>query len=137
MSSERVHLPRRIAMQLMTLAQRDPDNETGGLIAQGNGDIIRILPLVIEHHGKERRFVEQDFLQAWQSMQQDGESLFAVFHSWPHGATPDRDAIRLPAQIVDAMRITIALDTKGVLKIDGWKKQAGNYSRIETNILRD
>ncbi|MCI5104870.1 M67 family metallopeptidase [Algiphilus sp.] len=116
-------LPRRIAIQLMHEAQRQPDREVCGLIAEsGNGD-KRIYVIRNAAAAPEKAFEmdPQALVAAHRRMREAGEQLWAIYHSHPHGdATPSSVDLRESGH-PEALQIIVSLDIRGVLQLRAWR----------------
>ncbi|HEY8098778.1 MAG TPA: M67 family metallopeptidase, partial [Methylobacter sp.] len=123
MSQEHIQIPRKITNQLLHLAQISPELEVCGLIGGKNGRPTSCYPVKNIANHPQQRFqldpVQQ--ISAMARMRDQGEELFAIYHSHPAApATPSVTDLEL-ASYPEALYLIISLNTKGVLEMRGFK----------------
>ena len=121
--TQEILLPRKLANQLLHLAQVSPDQEVCGLISGKNGYAQRCYPVlnVAEHPETQFLLDAQQQITAMTKMRDNGEELFAIYHSHPTApAQPSITDIR-SANYPNALTLIISLNTKGVLDMHCFK----------------
>lgn len=120
--TERIELPRTLAIALLQQAQRFPDREICGLIAERE-QAFRVIPVSNAAMDQERLFDmdERELIDAMKTMRANGETLFAIYHSHIDSAPePSRRDIER-AGYPGVLHLIISLETKGVLQMRGWR----------------
>ena len=133
---EKLVLPRTLINQLLTHAQRGDENEVCGFIASRGGKPTRTYAIKNVAMQATRRFEMEPAAQirAIKEMREQGEALFAIYHSHPTSpAAPsqiDIDEFSYP----DALSLIISLSTQGVLEIRAYRmmKNCATEVAIET-----
>jgi [CysO sulfur-carrier protein]-S-L-cysteine hydrolase len=123
MNSPEIHIPRKIANQLLHLAQISPGFEICGLIGSKNGMPAHCYPIKNSAGLPQNRFLLDSGQQisAMAKMRELGEELFAIYHSHPASpALPSTHDLELAAY-PDALYLIISLNTKGILEMRGFK----------------
>jgi proteasome lid subunit RPN8/RPN11 len=117
-----VTIPRKIATQLLTHAQHNPEVEVCGLISGRDGHAVRVYPVSNISEEPDHLF-DMDpkaEIDSMRTMRERGEALFGIYHSHPH-SPPEPSAEDLDkAGYPDALYLIISLDTKGVLQLRGY-----------------
>jgi proteasome lid subunit RPN8/RPN11 len=118
-----IQIPRKLTNQLLHLAQLSPDLEICGLVGSKNRIPSTCYPVDnIAEQPQERFLLDgKQQIAAMANMRNEGEELFAIYHSHPKApAEPsfyDIEAAAYP----DALYLIISLNTKGVLEMRGFK----------------
>ncbi len=118
-----IKLPRSIVNQLLELALSAPDREICGLIASLEGQPTRCYPVsnVANHPRSRFQLDPKQQIAAMRQMREQGETLFAIYHSHPNSpATPsitDIEQISYP----DALTLIISLHTTGTLQMRAYR----------------
>ena len=123
MTQEHFQIPRKITNQLLHLAQISPDLEVCGLIGSKNGLPSCCYPVKNTAELPQRRFQLDagQQISAMAEMREQGEELFAIYHSHPSApATPSITDLEL-ASYPDVLYLIISLNTKGILEMRGFK----------------
>jgi proteasome lid subunit RPN8/RPN11 len=118
-----IHIPRKLAQQLLHLAQISPDTEICGLVGGKNGVPQTCYPVVNIAENPEQRFLldPKQQISAMAAMRDQGEHLFAIYHSHPSApAFPSRLDLE-QAAYPEALYLIISLNTKGILEMRGFK----------------
>lgn len=123
MTPDHIQIPRKITNQLLHLAQISPDLEVCGLIGSKNSLPSSCYPVKNSAEHPQQRFqldaAEQ--IAAMAKMRDQGEQLFAIYHSHPSApATPSITDLEL-ASYPEALYLIISLNTKGILEMRGYK----------------
>jgi [CysO sulfur-carrier protein]-S-L-cysteine hydrolase len=122
MNSPDIQIPRKLANQLLHLAQLSPDAEVCGLVSSRNGlpDRCYAIDNVAEHPAQRFLLNASQQIAALAEMRERGEELFAIYHSHPTApAIPSSTDLKLAAY-PDALYLIISLDTKGILEMRGF-----------------
>ncbi len=123
MTPEEIQIPRKITNQLLHLAQISPDFEVCGLIGSKNGLPTHCYPIKNTAEHPQQRFLLDagQQISAMAKMREQGEDLFAIYHSHPAApAQPSTHDLELAAY-PEALYLIISLNTKGILEMRGFK----------------
>lgn len=115
-------LPRKIATELLHLAQLSPTQEICGLISAKNAIANNCYPIdnVANQTQQQFQMDERQQINAFAAMRSRNETLFAIYHSHPTTpAFPSAADIMLSAY-PEAIYLIISLHTKGVLEMRGF-----------------
>jgi [CysO sulfur-carrier protein]-S-L-cysteine hydrolase len=132
MQQEEIQIPRKLTNQLLHLAQLSPDYEVCGLIGSKNGHPCTCYPVKNSAPHPEQRFLldAKQQITAMSAMRNQGEDLFAIYHSHPAApALPSATDLE-QAAYPDAIYLIISLNTKGVLEMRGFKIDHQNATEI-------
>ena len=131
-----ITLPRTIANKLLTLAQKDPEIESCGLIGAKEGIPTSVYP--VENVAEEKRhFFEMDpssQIAAMKSMRDREESLFAIFHSHPDAPAMPSAADLEKVEYPEALYLIVSLNSKGVLDMRGYYLKDNKVEDVELEI---
>lgn len=139
MTPEHIQIPRKIANQLLHLAQVSPDIEVCGLIGCKNGLPSSCYPVknTAEHPRQRFQLDPGQQISAMAKMRDQGEQLFAIYHSHPAApATPSVTDLKL-ASYPEALYLIISLNTKGVLEMRGFKIADKSAQEIMLSLSED
>ena len=123
MTPTEIKIPRKLANQLLHLAQISPDVEICGLIGSKNGLPIHCYPIKNAADQPQQRFLLDAGQQiaAMSKMRKLREDFFAIYHSHPTAsAHPSSYDLGLSAY-PEALYLIISLNTKGILEMRGFK----------------
>ena len=125
--SETLVLPRRLAVRLLHAAQCSSDAEICGLVAASDGQPDRFLPVpnVAAEPAREFRMDDAELVAAMQSIREQQQTLWAVFHS--HPSAPAEPSARDLSEngYPEALSLIASLNIKGVLELRAWRMVAG------------
>lgn len=129
---DRIVLPRTLVNSLLHQAQSCPDVEVCGLIGARGGVPVSFYP--VENIAADRKcHFELDpkgQIDAMRTMRERGETLFAIYHSHPSAppipSAEDLEAIAYP----EALTLIISLDTKGTLKMSGFRFDGCTFKEV-------
>jgi len=127
-----IHIPRRLAQQLLHHAQISPDAEVCGLVGGKDGIPLSCYPVsnVSEHPDRLFLLDAKQQIAAMAAMRDQGEQLFAIYHSHPTApALPSQTDLEQSAY-PGALYLIISLNTKGILEMRGFKITAGKATEI-------
>jgi proteasome lid subunit RPN8/RPN11 len=123
MPQESIQISRKLANQLLHIAQISPDLEICGLIGSKNGLPSSCYPVknVAKHPEQRFQLDAGQQISAMVTMRNQGEELFAIYHSHPTApATPSLTDLEQTAY-PEALKLIISLNTKGILEIRGFR----------------
>ncbi|VAW71912.1 Mov34/MPN/PAD-1 family protein [hydrothermal vent metagenome] len=134
-----VKLPRPLVNRILSLAQRAPDREICGLISARDNRPLRCIPIANTAEQPERLFTMDPAQQidAMRQMREQGETLFAIYHSHPTGpAEPSVTDIE-QAGYPEALHLIVSLNTEGVLELSGYRFEKDKAMAVHLEILED
>lgn len=117
--TDTIELPRRIVNQLLEQALSAPDTEICGLISSLDGQPCHCYPIsnVATKPQTQFQLDPEQQISALRRMREQGESLFAIYHSHPNTpATPsvaDIEQVNYP----EVLYLIISLQTTGTLQM--------------------
>ena len=117
-----VHIPRTLINQILEQAQGSSSREVCGLIAGLDGKPTRCLPIENADRDPTHHFLldPKQQIDAMRAMREQGEELFAIYHSHPD-APPLPSAEDLEqAAYPDALYVVVSLGTTGTLQLRGF-----------------
>lgn len=123
MNTPDIQIPRKLTNQLLHLAQLSPDLEVCGLIGGKNGLPTHCYPVKnVAEHPRQRFLLDAgEQISAIAKMREQGEELFAIYHSHPTApAQPSPHDLELAAY-PEALYLIISLNTKGILEMRGFR----------------
>jgi proteasome lid subunit RPN8/RPN11 len=139
MNQEHIQIPRKITNQLLHFAQISPEIEVCGLIGSKNGLPSNCYPIknTAEHPQQRYRLDPSQQISTMVKMRDQGEELFAIYHSHPcTPATPSITDLEL-ATYPEALYLIISLNTKGVLEMRGYKIVQKSTQEITLSLISD
>lgn len=125
-------IPRNVVNHILQHAQSAIDEEVCGLIGARHDQTLRCYPVanVAAHPQRRYRMDPRQQIDALRQMREAGETLFAIYHSHPHGPA-EPSAIDLDeAAYTDALYIIVSLDIKGVLEMRGFRLANGRAEEV-------
>jgi proteasome lid subunit RPN8/RPN11 len=139
MTQKHIQIPRKIANQLLHLAQISPDIEVCGLIGSKNGLPCCCYPVqnTAEHPQQRFQLDAAQQISAMTKMRELGEELFAIYHSHPTApAIPSATDLEL-ASYPEALYLIISLNTKGILEMRAFKIDHNSALEIALSLSED
>jgi proteasome lid subunit RPN8/RPN11 len=139
MTQAEIQIPRKLTNQLLHLAQLSPDEEVCGLVGGINGMPTSCYPVKNIADRPQQRFLldAKQQISSMAKMRDNGEVLFAIYHSHPKApAEPsvfDLEAAAYP----DALYLIISLNIKGVLEMRGFKIHQKKAQEIVLTLLEE
>lgn len=115
-------IPRTLANKLLTLAQQAPEAEICGIISTRADNHFQVYSVdnIATEPGNLFEMDPQQQINAFKTIREKQETLFAIFHSHPHSAAiPSAKDIH-EAAYTEALNIIISLSTQGVLDMRGY-----------------
>ena len=133
---ETVELPRRIVNQLLEQALGAPNAEICGLIASQNGKPIHCYPIsnVATKPQSQFQLDPAQQIAAMRRMREQGETLFAIYHS--HPSTPATPSVADIQQMnyPDALYLIISLHTTGTLQMRAYRFADNTFQNANVSI---
>lgn len=123
MPQQDIQIPRKLANQLLHLAQISPNQEICGLIASKNGAACHCYPITNAAKQPQQQFLldVSEQITAMSTMRTRNEELFAIYHSHPTAPALPSCYDLAQATYPDALYLIISLNTKGILEMRGFK----------------
>jgi proteasome lid subunit RPN8/RPN11 len=132
-------ISRKMTNQLLHLAQLSPDEEICGLIASKNGIPSTCYPIANSSKQPQQRFLldAKQQIAAMATMRNEGEELFAIYHS--HPKAPAKPSIHdlEAAAYTQALCLIISLNIKGVLEMRGFKISQQQAQEVVLTLLEE
>lgn len=131
-----VILPRALVNQLLGHAQHSPEEEVCGLIGRTGDEGFSVYPVTNVAAETDHLFTmaPQEQIDAMRRMRENGEQLFAIYHSHPHA--PAEPSLRdlEEAAYPEALYLIISLNTKGVLEMRGYRLHQGRVESVDLHL---
>jgi proteasome lid subunit RPN8/RPN11 len=130
---EQARLPRALANAILDHVRETPDHEVCGLVAAADGVPQRCLRLNNIAPDPRDRYVMDPagLIGAIYEMEQAGETLFAIYHSHPMGEAVPSAIDIAEAGYPEATYLIVALGTRGVMEMRGWRIRDGRAAEID------
>ena len=129
-------LPRALVAQLLSEAQGSPSAEVCGLMSARDGEPVRLYPVPNISPTPERLFRMDPKAQidAMRRMRDAGETLFAIYHSHPHGpATPSAEDLA-QAAYPEALYLIVSLQAPEAAQLRAFWLRGGQAEPVELQI---
>ena len=130
-----IQLPRKLASQLLHFAQQSPNAEICGLVSSKNQ--VPFYCYQIENIATEsqKQFLldSKQQITAMKKMRENGEELFAIYHSHPTAAACPSALDLDMANYENTLYFIISLNTKGILELRAFK--INNKNALEVPIV--
>ena len=129
-----IQLPRKLASQLLHFAQISPDAEICGLVSSKNGVPAQCYPIENVAKQAHNRFLldSKQHIAAMKHMREQGEELFAIYHSHPNAPALPSALDLESATYENALYLIISLNTKGILELRAFHIE--NQSATEVRV---
>ena len=136
MSITEIKLSRKLTSELLHLAQISPDSEICGLISSKNNNPTRCYPIKNVAENPENRFLLDAVQQisAMKHMRENGEELFAIYHSHPTAPACPSQLDLNAATIENVFHFIISLNTKGILELRAFHIENQNPTEIQITL---
>jgi [CysO sulfur-carrier protein]-S-L-cysteine hydrolase len=134
-----IQIPRKLTNQLLHLAQLSPDLEICGLVGSKNSIPSTCYPIANIAEQPQQRFLldAKQQITAMAEMRNQGEELFAIYHSHPKApAQPsiyDLEAAAYPY----VLYLIISLNIKGVLEMRGFRINQQKAQEVVLTLLEE
>lgn len=132
-------LSRPLVQKIFAHAQMEPDAEVCGLIGGKDGHAASHYPVKNLSPQPDCLFQmdEQAQITAMKRMREQGEELFAIYHSHPTAppepSNHDSEGLGYP----DTWYLIISLNIKGVLEMRAWRLESERFNEYKVQILPD
>lgn len=132
-------IPRRLTNQLLHLAQLSPEVEICGLIASKNGVASTCYPIANIAEQPQQKFLldAKQQIAAMKAMRNEGEELFAIYHSHPKAPAEPSSHDLEAAAYTQALCLIISLNIKGVLEMRGFKISPQKAQEVVLTLLEE
>ncbi len=140
MNNNEISFPRKLTNQLLHLAQLSPETEICGLIAADQtGMPCCCYPVNNNAVSPGNRFLMDPGQQiaAMKHMRENGDSLFAIYHSHPFTPAIPSSADIDQAVYPEALHFIISLSTKGVLELRAYRIVDKNHHELCLSLIDD
>jgi proteasome lid subunit RPN8/RPN11 len=130
-------IDRTLINQILGQALHAPEQEICGLIGAQDGTPRRVYPIRNVAGAADHLFAmdPQQQIDAMRRMRDNGETLFAIYHSHPHApATPSPLDLQ-QAAYPEALYLIISLNTKGVLEMQGYRLRDQRVEAVELEMI--
>ncbi len=126
------YLPRDLAVQLLTEAQRNPEQEICGLIAAKSGAPQRLIPVknIATEPSVLFEMDPQQQIEAMRTIREQDEELWAIYHSHPHAPAAPSAKDLADAAYPEALYLVISLNTEGVMEMGGYRLQEEAFQPV-------
>ncbi len=117
-----IQIPRKLANQLLHLAQLSPKHEICGLIGIQNDSSLHCYPInnVADHPEQQFLLDASQQIAAMSKMRESNQELFAIYHSHPTASALPSSADIAGSNYPEALNLIISLNTKGILEMRGF-----------------
>ncbi|MDH5182759.1 MAG: M67 family metallopeptidase [Gammaproteobacteria bacterium] len=136
MISNSVSLPRTLVNHILTHAQQAPNNEVCGLIGRQDEQSPTLYPInniANDTHCLFRMDPAQQ-IEAMRNMREQGEELFAIYHSHPHAPGLPSSVDIEQASYPDTLYLIISLNTIGVLEMRGFYLRNSSSQEVSLQV---
>jgi len=133
---ESIILPRQLVNRMLHQAQASPDAEVCGLITAKAGRPLRCIPVANISDQPQQLFSMDpgNQIEAFRRMREQGEDLFAIYHSHPHSPAQPSDRDLQQVGYPEALYIIVSLNTRGVLEMRGFRLREGRAVQVQLEI---
>jgi proteasome lid subunit RPN8/RPN11 len=133
---EPIHIPRRLVNQILEQAQTSPGAEVCGLIASRDGQPSHCYPIANTAQDPVHRFLlnPKQQIDAMRQMREQGEELYAIYHSHPDTpAFPSATDLE-QAAYPDVLYFIVSLSTTGTLQMRAFRLKAGDIRAVDFEV---
>ncbi len=125
--SESVRLPRQLVNLILAHVQDSPDVEVCGMIGATKDQTLSCYPIpnCAEDAAHRYRMEPACQIDAMRQMREQGQQLFAIYHSHPTGSAAPSTIDVADAGYPDALYLIVSLNTQGVLEMRGFSIRDG------------
>ncbi|NOZ10714.1 MAG: M67 family metallopeptidase [Gammaproteobacteria bacterium] len=131
-----IHLPTVIVDTLYNHAQVSPEKEICGLLAVRDGVVANPYPInnVADEACHRFEMDPRQLIDAFRNMRQQGEELFAIYHSHPNGSAQpsERDISR--HQYPQAYCLIIFLQGQGSFALGAYRMINGVFVQVDIEV---
>ncbi len=131
-----VELPRPLVNQLLHYAQINAEQEICGVISSKQGEPHQCYPVANAAAEPKHRFDmdEAQLVATMKRLREQGEELFAIFHSHPDAPAEPSATDLAEDQYPDILKLIISLDTTGVLEMRGFYTRDGKVEGVDLEL---
>ena len=128
-----VELPRPLANQLLHYAQVHAEQQLCGIISSKQGVPFECYPVSNAATEPQHRFNmdEAELINTLRTLREQGEELFAIFHSHPNAPALPSAIDLAEDQYPDTLKLIISLNTIGVLEMQAFHTPNGEIEPVE------
>lgn len=132
-----VQIDRTIINQLLSHALHAPEQEVCGLIGAHAGKPRQVYPVKNVAAEADHLFAmdPQQQIDALRRMRENGETLFAIYHSHPHAPAAPSILDLQQATYPEALYLIVSLNTKGVLEMQGYRLRGQRMEPVELEMI--
>ena len=133
-----VELPRPLANQLLQYAQAHEEQEICGIISSKNGIPFECYPVTNSAAEPQHRFNmdEAELINTLRTLREQGEEMFAIFHSHPEAPALPSATDLAEDQYPDILKLIISLNTIGVLEMQAFHTRNGAIDPVELHLAQ-
>ncbi|MEW5792162.1 MAG: Mov34/MPN/PAD-1 family protein [Pseudomonadota bacterium] len=130
-----IRLPRTLVNQVLAQAQQHPGEEVCGLIGARGEQPTTLYPVPNRLHDP-RRFAMDESAQidAFRTMRDSGETLFAIYHSHPHAPAYPSATDLAESAYPEALYLIVSLNTKGVLELRAFRLEGKKVEEMDIGL---
>lgn len=128
----KIQFPRKLTSELLHFAQQSPDVEICGLVSSKNNTPYLCYPIDNVSPQPQNHFQldEKQQISALKIMRENGEELFAIYHSHPSApACPSSLDLEM-ANYENALYFIISLNVKGILELRAFQIENKHATEI-------
>ncbi len=132
-----IQIDRTIINQLLSHALHAPEQEVCGLIGAHDGTPRRVYPVSNVAAEADHLFAmdPQQQIDAMRRMRENGETLFAIYHSHPHAPAAPSALDLQQAAYPEALYLIVSLNTKGVLEMQAYRLHDQQVNPVELEMI--
>ena len=129
---ERMALPKHLLEQILAHARSSPHAEICGLLAASNGHPSRCIAIRNVAAQPQRLFAmdPKQQIDAMRSMREQGEELYAIYHSHPHGPAGPSATDLEQAAYPEALYLIVSLNGDGEPVLHGYRIRNGTVRSV-------
>ena len=131
-----IAFPRPLINQILQQAQAAEDQEICGLISARDGKPLHSYPVsnIAADPAHQFQMDPQQQIDAMRGMRENGEELFAIYHSHPDAPAQPSAKDLNEAAYPDALYIIVSLAVEGVLELRGFLLQEGEVQSVDISL---
>lgn len=131
-----VTLPRPLVNDIMQQALNAPEREICGLIGARDGRPTRCYPVenTDPQPGHHFHMDPKQQIEAMRAMRENGETLFAIYHSHPDAPPLPSAADIEQAAYEEALYLIVSLATEGTLQLRGFRIRGGRAEAVDFEV---
>lgn len=127
-----IEIPRTLVNDILTHAQASPEDEVCGLVVVKDGKMRSIHVANVADEPANRFAMDpRGQIEAMRHIRENGEALFAIYHSHPHAPAAPSPTDLKEAAYPEALYLIVSLNTKGVLELQGFRLRNHAVESVE------